>query len=567
MLDVIRENVQVRPDILRVIQDILIYQYYPMLGLLLTLILVSIFLSRKQLKQELSLLSARSLLVVFVIMLFSAIIRFFVLSHHPQVFFDEVTFIETADNFHTKALNLQNCYGPGRNEFLICTTGWPFLISLVFKLTGVNIRAAFFLSALLSTLTVFLVFWAGTLVFKREEAGLWSALIFSLYPVILRLSTSSAMGTSSMFFIFLTLISFIIYFRQRSNPLLYLSFSLLGYAINIRQEALLTILPLLLIFFFMNVPMRKKLFRNGHFHLCMLILILASVLPALVTFMGVSTGFYYFYEPPEMMSQHISHNLQNNLVYWIANRIQPLSVTIISILGLLVLYGKDRRLAIFMAFWFLSLQVFYSVNPSCDFSAIITLDSWRNSIHMLVPLILLSGAGMVAMTDFIMEKQKKLYYPVMILLLISVIFIPFRFWRFIEKKTIYARENLFIQSLPGSIPKDSVFVIDGGYPSHIFESFVPMFEYSSSFDGRYYHTTELNPVSMRRIVADYEKWRAENRPVYLFLSFVRDDYLRAKLYPYFNTFETEPVRGFGSLQNGRGFMIYRITALKNQEDR
>lgn len=491
-------------------------------------------------------------------------VRLFVLSHHPQVYYDEVTFIETAENYYRTGLNVHNYMGPHRNEFLICSTGWPYLISLAFRIVGdADIRAAFILSALLSSLTIFLVFWSGAIIFKNEAAGVWSALIYSIIPIFLRLSTSSAMGTASIFFLFLTLLAFLLYYRQRAVVLLYFAFSALAYTINIRQEAFIALLPLLLLFFVLFHPDIKSELKNPHFYVSLLMTAVLIIPPMMASLYGVSVGFYYFYENPNVLRSNIIHNIQHNFTYWFTNKVHPIILTLLSLFGFWVYYRKDKVFCWFMAFWFISLYSFYTLNPSCDFSGLITLDSWRNAFHLLVPVVLFSGAAVSAALEYYRSLNKGIYCFAFLLMFIAVILIPIRFYDFIDQKSFHAHEYLFIQRFSGSLPKKARIIVDFSARPHYKESYMSLFSYSSRVPGFTYELDPSKPYAGRVLLRDYLRWRnQEKRPVFLYLSTTDVFKLQERQSWYFDTFHLRLLGGYGLRSIYRSYALYEITGLK-----
>lgn len=563
----LKEIVKLNPQLSQRCEDILIHYYYVVLVLLLFLTVAAFVFSFRFIFQEMKKISLRSWFLIILIFNLALILRFFVIEHSPQVFFDEVTFIETAENYHTGGLNMQNYHGPLRNQLLICTTGWPFLISLAFKITGLNIQTAYYLSALLSSLTVLLVFLTGTLLFKNENAGLWSALIFCLYPVFLRLSTSSAMGTSSLFFIFLTLLAFLLYFRQQKTPLLYFSFCSLAWTSNMRQEAILTLLPLLLLFFALFHPNLRSEFKKIHIYLCLGLCGFFALPAALASFYGVSTGFYFFYETPAQMNNDIIHNLQYNLTYWLSNRIQPLSVMLMALFSFAMFFKIDRRLCFFFGGWFVFLWFFYSLNPSCDFSAIRTLDSWRNVFHLLVPVVLFAGLAPVIIQEYFVNNYKKLAPIALILLIVAILSIPVQFRKFIEQRTIYARENLFISNFSSRLPPESRIIVDGKMHPTVRESYMSLFRYTSKVPGFHHYVDPFLPYSTRPLFRDINRWRnVEHRPVFLYLTNFNMGTVRSTYGWYFDTFQLKLIAGFGSQDHGGSYALYEITGIKKLPD-
>jgi hypothetical protein len=545
------------------IKNFLIYYYYVFLSALFISLAVSFALSFKSILAEAAKISRKSWFWALMAFNIALLLRFFFISHHPQIFYDEVTFIETAENYCKYGLNLQNYYGGIRNEFLICSTGWPFLISLIFKITGINIQAAFYLAAILSSLTTIIVFFAASLYFKDENAGLWSALIFAVYPVYLRISGSSAMETSSVFFIFLTLLIFAIYFRQKTISLLYCSFFCLAYTLNIRQEAFLTLFPLLVVFFLLFNPDLKNEFKRIHIYICFLLLAAFLIPPSLASIFGISTGFYYFYETTEMIHKHILHNIQYNLTYWISNKIQPLSVVLLALFGFAASYSKQKKLGLYFAGWFLLLYVFYTINPSCDFSSLITLDSWRSVSHLIVPLVLFAGYGLSVIMQYFGKNYKGMKPLVFILLVASIAVIPLQFNDFIQYKTLYARENIFIRHMSGQIPPSSRIIVDGGLQTNLWESYMSQFSYSAKAMGRHYEVDPSIPISSRKMFRDLDRWiNKENRPVFLYLTTVDLSDVSNKYLWYFEHLELKLAGGYGLRRTKKSYMLYEITGVK-----
>lgn len=567
LLSKIKGIISLNPQVSRSIEDILIHHYYGVLVLLLLLTTAAFIFSFRDIFEAMKKISLRSWFLIILIFNLALILRFFVLDHSPQVFFDEVTFIETAENYHTGGLNMQNHHGPLRNKFLICTTGWPFLISLAFKVTGVKIQTAWYLSALLSSMTVLLVFLTGTLLFGNENAGLWSALIFSVYPVFLRLSTSAAMGTSSIFFIFLTLSVFILYFRQQKTPLLYFSFCCLAWTVNMRQEAILTLLPLLLLFFMLFHPDFKSEFRKPHIYICFPLCIIFALPAALASFYGVSTGFYFFYETPAQMNANINYNLTYNLTYWLANRIQPLSVLLMAVFSFFFLMKEKRKVCLYFAGWFFFLWFFYTLNPSCDFSAIRTLDSWRNAFHLLVPLVLFAGVTPVIILEYFNTHFKKLRNIAFVLLIIAIISIPVQFRKFIEYRTIYAQENIFIKNFTSKLPVNSKIIVDGKMTPGVRESYMSLFRYTSRIPGYHHYVDPFLPYSMRPLLRNLHRWRnVERRPVFLYLTNYNMGSVKSDYRWYFDTFQLSMIAGFGSPDHGSSYAVYEITGIRKLPD-
>lgn len=560
----LRKIFNLQPGTFEAMESFLVYYYYGFLSLLFILTVAAAVFSWRYFYREFKKISTNTWVILLLIFNLALILRFFVLPHHPHVFFDEATFIETAENYAEKGLNLQNHEGTTRNRFLICSTGWPFLISLVFKVVGVNIEAAFSLSAALSTLTTILVFLTVYLLFDNPRAGLWSAFIFSVYPVLTKLSISAAMGTSSVFFAFLTLTVFLMYFRYRKPPLLYFSFLSLAFLINMRQEAFIALLPLMIVFFVFFHPNIRSEFKNAHFYLASFLLLIFVIPPTLASVYGVSTGFYYFYESPEMMRKHILTNLKYNVAYWFYNKIQPLSVTIMALVGLWMVFKKRIRLGLYFAGWIIFLQIFYSLNPSCDFSTLYTLDSWRTAAHLLIPVIILAGIVPDLAVQYFEKHHPKAKNYIIALFMLIVIMIPVRFFPFISSRSFLATEYLFVKNVTRNLPENSVVIVDGALNPVRWESYVSLFNYNSPVEGVHY--PELipgKPWSGRVIFRDIAKWSKEKRPVFVYFFGQKLFSGQPRIYWFQDKFNLKMQAGIGIRKVRSSFIFYRVAGIKN----
>jgi len=473
-------------------------------------------------------------------------------------------FIETAESFHRNGINLLAKQIIRPYNFLVCTAGWPFLISLAFGLAGqVNVQLAYALSALLSSLSVLLVFYFVSIFFESHQSGLWAAGFFSMVPVFLRLSTSSAMGTSSVFFLFLTLTLMTIYHREEKPALLYLAFLSLSFTVNIRQEAFLVLAPLLLAFFFLFHKNPRREFGKPHIYIALILFVLFYIPAATVSIFGITTGYYYFYESSIHIRNHIISNLQSNVIFWVSNRIQPLFMTILALLGGWALWHKDRRAAWFMLGWFLFMQIFYSINPSCEFSSMRTLDSWRNSSHQNSALIILAGLAATYLVDYFRKNRPRAVPLVTGFLILALIFVPVRFHSFITFKSIWAREYVFLREQSRRMDPEALVVSDRGvrrpwphFFSHLqYAMAVPLKGYLD-FDPE-------KPYSARPMIRDMHRWiYRERRPVYLHMSAVNDKNFGDRFQWYEDHLILEPVDGYSDGYALMGFMLYRVKGIK-----
>lgn len=124
--------------------------------------------------------------------------------------------------------------------------GYPYLISLLYLFFGVNSLHAMQLSAFLGSLTIILIFYCSRILLKNEEAGLYSALIFTLIPLELYVASTSAVRTTSLFFIGLTMLFYLIALKKDDIKIWGLTAITLSYTIYVRQENIVLLVPMVL---------------------------------------------------------------------------------------------------------------------------------------------------------------------------------------------------------------------------------------------------------------------------------------------------------------------------------
>jgi len=129
------------------------------------------------------------------------------------------------------------------------TAGYPFLILLLYYLFGYNSLYAMVISGILGSLTIVLVFYILYLLFKNEEIGLYGAIIFLLLPLEMVTTGTSAVRTTSLFFVALTLLLYLLSIKIDSIKMWSLFAVTLSYTLYVRHENIILLGPLTLGFF------------------------------------------------------------------------------------------------------------------------------------------------------------------------------------------------------------------------------------------------------------------------------------------------------------------------------
>ncbi len=113
--------------------------------------------------------------------------------------------------------------------------GWPFLIMFTEFFTN-SVYPPLYLSAILSALTMMNVFILAYLITKREDISLTSAALYSLLPLNLEWAAHAETNPASVFFITLTLITMIYFYKKPTTLNAILTLSLTAFTAQIRPE-------------------------------------------------------------------------------------------------------------------------------------------------------------------------------------------------------------------------------------------------------------------------------------------------------------------------------------------
>ena len=133
-------------------------------------------------------------------------------------------------------------------EQALAPPGFPFIIVLAHLIFGIHSLNASVISAILSSLTIILSFLIAYLVFKKEEVGLYAALVFSLIPLNIINSQTGESRPAGLFFAGLAFLFYILALKNNKLITWLAATVSLSYAIYVRQESYILV-PFLVTFF------------------------------------------------------------------------------------------------------------------------------------------------------------------------------------------------------------------------------------------------------------------------------------------------------------------------------
>lgn len=451
-------------DRLEAARAFLIHGYVPVLQALLTVTLLCALASLPALWRAARRLSGAAWIGALTVTNLALALRIFWSPHLPQVYFDEIFFLNTADQMAHSGLNAMISLMDGAvgKQFHSCPAAWQFLVALLYRWTGPVPAVAFAAASLLSALTVLGLFLAVVEMSGSVRAGLASALLLAVLPVHLRLAGSAALETASLCFLAWLLFVLSAWFRERSAALLLLAACLAAWFVNIRMENSFALLPLVLGFFTVFCPSEAlRGLKSRSVLLAAAALVVAFAFPALLADgYGLATHFYFFYETPQRIQEHVRDNFAGNFRYWVDGRIQPLPFTVLALAGLVAAVGRGgrwRRLGAFWAAWWLALVVFYSANPSCDFALRHTLDSWRTALHPALGVLVLAGFGVDALAASLRDPRVRHAVGCGFVAL-CLTAVP-AFGGFVHERHVWMSQWEALQSMRGQLPADAFLLL------------------------------------------------------------------------------------------------------------
>ncbi len=400
-------------------------------ALTLGIILISFFLSIKDIKKIFKNVDKKTWIVVIIIFLCGMSLRTFASPHTHRLFYDEDIYLNIGQNIAKEGRvilcnygNQEKCFEGIYNKQ---PNGYSFLMSPIF-IFNASESAAHYLTAFISSLTIPMIFLIGYLLFENKKIGILSSLIFSLIPITIIWAPTTTAGSVSIFFISLTLFSFLCYFKTKKTTILLLSFSTLAYAIQVRPEGIMFLIVIFISFFLLNKEPFKD-FEKRNFLIFFTIFFILIVPHMLHTSSVKSEGWGA--SGNKLGLEYVENNLNVNGMFFFKNIRFPVLFTILGIIGLYPFKGKislknflkGMRTKSILIVWFLIFFVLYLLFYAGSFDYGVDV---RFSLNLYIPLALLGGCGAYLISKNINKLLKKEYISISIISIIIIVsFVPF----------------------------------------------------------------------------------------------------------------------------------------------
>ncbi len=334
--------------------------------------------------------------------------------------YDEHSNIEVAKNIVTQGRSVLCSYQDYNLEtctFYGDTHGFPFILSIFFLIFGVSGQVAYAVNIIFSSLSIILIFLISYIIFKKEGTSLYASVICAFLPMFIFHSSNLEVDTLAMFFLLITFLNFLLYFKTKNFEIYLASLLSLVITIQIRFELILLILLFGIFHWVMKFDFR--LIKEKKYILSYL-LFLILIIPHLFH-MGKNAFPTLFYgkETGWAIGGHfltLDHFLNNysRVFEFISGWYYPALINVLILIGILYLFKQNRRLTAFILLYILIFSVMYISYYQ------IYVRYW---LHLLALSILFSVGGIYFIQKEISKRtsNKLLAFSDVIILLLVVL--------------------------------------------------------------------------------------------------------------------------------------------------
>jgi hypothetical protein len=290
-----------------------------------------------------------------------------------------------------------------------------------------------------------LVFLISYLVFKKEEIGLYAALVFSLIPINIINSQTGLSRPTGLFFVGLTILFYLLALKNNKFITWLLATVCLSYSIYVRQESYVLV-PLLVFFvfifkwseiksFIVNFKERiRTIFATGFYAILLALTFFVLQIPVLHWLLynnpynNYQGGGFFALDYKGLIIQGKALFLQFLNISPIANGFFHYNfiISIIFFLAFIVLILSRNKKSIFILSLFLAYFLIYSLmfdGGSVYGTGKLTEDYFRRSLMFSLPYSIIAGYGVYFLNP--LKKKKYLSFSLVSLFLLIVFLNPF----------------------------------------------------------------------------------------------------------------------------------------------
>jgi hypothetical protein len=228
-----------------------VYNMFAIMTIIFFAFIILLVMNYKEIAKPFEKINRKTCLILLVIFIIGFILRND--SYFYGFGYDGIFYPETANNFFETGLFVKGCAIGDANDCklyhqALFPAGFPYMIMLTYYLFGQNAIFGMMLSAFLGSFSIILVFLIAYYLFRKEEIGIYSAIVFTLIPLEIMINGSGAVRPVSSFFMALSVLLFLLAVDKNKIKIWSLFAITLSYTIYVRQENSVLIIPLSLLF-------------------------------------------------------------------------------------------------------------------------------------------------------------------------------------------------------------------------------------------------------------------------------------------------------------------------------
>ena len=377
-------------------------------------ILILLSLNLKTIKKHLMNIKKKTWILLIIVFMLAL---FFRLSgdHNHMIFYDEHYLNTIGRNILLHNIAGQCSYISFTSDKLHCNiiqpfTGWSIIISTAYFLFGVGEHVTLYLTSLIGSLTVFLIFTLSYLLFRKESYSLMAAFLFAISMTPTIWSRSSISNIVGLFLILSIFIVQLIYCIDRRSGLNLITVLLFAFSIQTRIEYMMYLPVMIIIYFLFIRCFRKNIFRPDFFKPWLLFFaLMVFYVPQVIMILFNYRNIY-----PAKFSEIFGANLN----FFLRQVYYPNFLQIFLMVGLVYSFIRwKKQLLIMFLLYMITLLVYSSTYQMFS----------RYYLLNLICIMLMQSIGVCVILDFIIshvEKQKGLINALLVAFTIILIFIP-----------------------------------------------------------------------------------------------------------------------------------------------
>jgi hypothetical protein len=385
------------------------------------LILIGLIINFSYIKKLFTSFSNKERYIVLALVVGAFLMSAFLPPRIHRLYYDETIYLNVAQNLaHLKKAQMSNYgiyeYGEFKcfsGEYNKQPYGYPYLVSLLFRVFGDGELPGYILNNLLFSFTALSLFLITFILFESFLAGIYAGLIYILIPQNLLWSNTTQVEPSAAFAAAFSLCLLVLYLKERKGTLLFLAFLALPFACQFRPESFLIILVfgLSILLFAPGEFGRSPIYKMGVVSFLLLIPHLAHIIAV--------GGETWGSKGPKFGLQYIVYNLKSNGWFYLDNFRFPLLFTLLALVGLIV--GRRwRAKLVFLSWFFLFWGIFIAFYAgSYRYGADV-----RFSLLSYAPLAVLAGFGLYFLQNKLKERGRIKWIPLIIVIFAFSWFLP-----------------------------------------------------------------------------------------------------------------------------------------------